>query len=163
MQSPTDGQPDFQHYRPVEGAQAGLQTHPMVPPIPPPTAFQLYAEARFLSQPHTHSSKHASTPAALMDLARETWDTESEGVKQFYLLQESKAKENYETQVAAAQNYEMQQQEARGGVPEGRAISFDREREKAEAERMEVDDAERVGETGRGSAGGAGGFTSING
>ena len=163
MQSPTDGQPEFQHYRPVESTEASLQTHPMVPPIPPPTAFQLYAESRFLSQPHTHSSKHASTPAALMDLARETWDTESEGVKQLYLLQESKAKETYETHVAAAQSYEMQQQEARSGAPEERAVSFERERERPEAERMEVDNAERAEEVDRGSAVGAGGFTSING
>ena len=96
-----------------------------------------------------------------MELARETWETESEGVKQFYLLQESKAKENYDTQVAAAQDYELQQQEARGGAPEERAVSFDRER--VEAERMEVDNAERAGEAGRASPGGAGGFTSING
>ena len=95
-----------------------------------------------------------------MQLAHETWDTESEGVKQYYLLQESKAKESHEAKIAAAREYEAQQQVA---ASEERATSFEREREGAEAERMEVDDAEKTAEAGRVSATGAGGFTSING
>lgn len=170
----------MQQYQPTEGQQQEpiLHTHPIVPPIPPPTAFQMYAEARFLSQPHNHSSKHANTTEALMQLAHETWDTESEGVKQYYLLQESKAKESHEAKVAAAQEYETQQQQqqqqeaVRGGATaKDKAVpSEEREREQAESERMVVDDeGEKTTEAKTGdrassaAAAGAGGFTSING
>ena len=109
----------------------------------------MYLDTRFLSQPHNHSSKSANTTESLTCLAKEQWENESEGTRQFFKLQESKAKEQYAQQVAAGEDYEAQ-----GGM------SFERERERAEAERMDVDKAENAGES-QPAAGG--GFTSING
>lgn len=101
-----------------------------------------------------------------MALAQETWDTESQGTKQYYFLQESIAKKAYDEKVAAAQDYEARQEEAvRGTASEGgEPVSFNGERERTEAERMEVDNAEGAGNSERDSSGGgAAGFTSING
>lgn len=115
-----------------------------------------------------------------MQLAHETWDTESEGVKQYYLLQESKAKESHDAKVAAAREYEAQhpQEAMRGGATsEDRATSSEQDRERGgevekhvervETERMQVDEAEKAAEAeaeaGGPSTTGAGGFTSING
>ena len=163
MQSPTDGQPEFQHYRPPEATQSNLQTHPMVSPLPPPTAFQIYADQRHLSSPQNQSGKQSTSQAALMKQAEENWENESEGVRQLFLLQEVKAKETYEKQVAAAREYEMQQQQTRADAPEEeKAESSERDLVKVEGERMEVDNEVRETEAAEEGAEPAGGFTSIN-
>lgn len=131
MQSPTSGQQPAtmqdQHlsHPSAEGRQQEDQLsstrRPSVPPLPPPSAFQMYADERFLSPKNADTDNENKTPEALMRLAHEAWDTtESEGVKQYYLLQESKAKENYETKVAAVRQYEndmqgLQEQEQEEG------------------------------------------------
>ena len=89
---------------------------------------------------------------------------ESEGVKQLYLLQEAKAKENYDKQVAAAREYESQQVRMRGGgaAEEEKGGSDGRDMEKGEGERMEVDHAEREAERTEGGTDVGSGITSVN-
>ncbi len=162
MQSPTNGQPEFQHYRPVEASQANIQTHPVVSPLPPPTAFQMYADQRHLSPQH-HPGKDKTSLATLMKQAEDGWDAETEGVKQLYLLRETREREIYEKQLAAAREYESQQQKKDSTPEDEKAVSAERDMEKEGGERMEVDNADREAEATEGGADAAGGFTSING
>lgn len=124
----------------------------MVPPIPPSDAFALYLDRTFLSQPHRHPG--ATTEAALVQLAQERWETESEGTKQLYKLQEAKQRETYEKQRKAYEEYEDNRRQRQGkkgaGLKDG-----------------EGDDEDGGGEGdgkagGSGGSGSGGGFTSIN-
>lgn len=99
-----------------------------------------------------------------MRQAEDNWDAESEGVKQLFLLQETKARETYEIQLAAARDYEFQQQQSRvDGPEEEKAVSSERDVEKKGGEKMDVDNVEKEGEAAEGGADAGGGFTSING
>ena len=127
----------------------------MVPPLPPADAFAMYLDGRFLSQPHKHPQ--ANSEQALIQLAEESWENESEGTKQLYKLQEAKQRQAYNNQRTLSLEYEKRQQQQRKETERKRNGA-----ENGDEDEEDEDEDEQVKVEGAGSTAAGGGFTSIN-
>ena len=78
--------------------------HPLISPIPPTNAFTMYLDSRFLDQREKY--KGIESEEALLRLAQDSWDAESEGTKQLFYLQETKQRDAYQAQKLAMAEYE---------------------------------------------------------
>ena len=143
--------------------QQPQQQGSMLSPIPPPSAFAMFFENNYLSQPHKHSG--ARTDEDLHRLAAMHWD-EAQYAHQraMYETEEEKQKMRYEERV---KRYHMAQQSSapeqervvspKVELEEGDRDAYEVEKQKERAEK--VDEDVEMGNSGRPTTGG---FTSIN-
>ncbi|KAL9104319.1 MAG: hypothetical protein Q9163_000710 [Psora crenata] len=148
------------------------QLNPMLSPIPAPSAFAMFFENNYLSQPHKHSG--ARTEEDLLELARRNWTSEEPAhiqVRKMYEAEEQKQRQRY-----ADSNQRLDSVQGHGRIippkVEQDESAFEAVKDRADAERGGRDQREprggntealEMGNAARGAGSARGGFTSING
>ncbi|KAL9131401.1 MAG: hypothetical protein Q9217_000669 [Psora testacea] len=118
------------------------QHNSMLSPIPAPSAFAMFFENNYLSQPHKHSG--ARTEEDLLHLARRDWASDEPAhsqVRKMYEAQEQKQRQRY---AESSQGFEVGQTQGRVIQPKVEQEESPFEAEKERAERREREELERT-------------------